>query len=54
MKKYSCAVILMLALQMAGIGGAGAHPDTTQPSTIADKTGNTQKLAGYFYLYWDA
>jgi len=54
MKKYFRPVILMLALQMAGIGGAGAHPDTTQPATIADKTANTQKLAGYFNLYWDA
>jgi hypothetical protein len=54
MKKYSRAVYLMLALQMAAIPGVGAHPDTTQPATIIEKTVNTQKLAGYFNLYWDA
>src|ERR1700732_2186153 len=54
MKKYSRAVLLMLALQMAARGGAGAHPDTTEPASISEKTANTQKLAGYFNLYWDA
>jgi Met-zincin/Domain of unknown function (DUF5117)/Domain of unknown function (DUF5118) len=54
MKKYARAVLLILALQMAAIGGAGARPDNTQPATISEKTANTQKLAGYFNLYWDA
>src|ERR1700726_3440770 len=53
MKKYSRAVLLILALQMAAMGGAGARPDNTQPATISEKTVNTQKLAGYFNLYWD-
>src|SRR3984893_9604100 len=54
MKKYARAVLLILTLQMAAIGGAGARPDNTQPATISEKTVNTQKLAGYFNLYWDA
>jgi hypothetical protein len=54
MEKYSRAVLLILALQMAATGGAGAHPDNVQPATISEKTANTEKLAGYFNLYWDA
>src|SRR6202051_268006 len=54
MKKYSRAVLLIPALQMAAIGGAGARPDNSQPATISEKTAITQKLAGYFNLYWDA
>ena len=54
MKKYTRAVPLMLALQMTAIGGAAARPDNTPPATITEKTANTQKLAGYFNLYWDA
>jgi Met-zincin/Domain of unknown function (DUF5117)/Domain of unknown function (DUF5118) len=54
MKKYTRAVRLMLALQMTAIGGAAARPDNTPPATITEKTANTQKLAGYFNLYWDA
>src|SRR3984957_3268441 len=53
MKKYSRAVLLILALQSAASGGAGARPDSTQPATISEKTVNTQQLAGYFNLYWD-
>src|ERR1700722_13766695 len=53
MKKYSRAVLLILALQIAAIDGSGAHPDNTQLATISEKTVNTQKLAGYFNLYWD-
>jgi len=34
--------------------GAAARPDATPTATIADKTAGTQKLAGYFNLYWDA
>jgi hypothetical protein len=54
MKKYARAVLLILALQLAAIDGAGARPDNIQPATISEKTANTQKLAGYFNLYWDA
>src|SRR6202790_4371131 len=54
MKKYSPAVLLILALQMAAICTAGARPDSSQPATISEKTANTQKFAGYFNLYWDA
>jgi len=54
MKKYSRAVLLILALQTAAMGVAGARPDNTQPATISEKTADTQKLAGYFNLYWDA
>jgi hypothetical protein len=34
--------------------GAGARPDAAPTVTITDKTAGTQKLAGYFNLYWDA
>jgi hypothetical protein len=54
MKKYSRAVCLILASQMAAIVGVAARPDTSQPATIAEKTASTQKLPGYFNLYWDA
>jgi hypothetical protein len=54
MKKYTGAVRLLLALQMIAIGAATAHPDNTPPTTIAEKTANTHKLAGYLNLYWDA
>jgi hypothetical protein len=54
MKKYTRAVRLMLALQLTAIGGAAARPDNAPPATITEKTANTQKLAGYFNLYWDA
>src|SRR3984885_8030162 len=54
MKKYTRVVQLMLALQMAAIGGAAARPDNPQSATITEKTTNTQKLIGYFNLYWDA
>src|SRR5258708_22734690 len=33
---------------------AGARAETGQTATIAEKTAGTQKLAGYFNLYWDA
>jgi hypothetical protein len=54
MKKYTRTVRLMLALQMTATGGAAARPDNTPPATITEKTANTQKLVGYFNLYWDA
>src|SRR3984893_3331094 len=54
MKKYCRAVLLVLALQMVWIGSVGALPDASQPATIAEKTANTQKMPGYFNLYWDA
>src|ERR1700693_1143547 len=53
MKKYVCAMLLILALQMAAMDGTAARPENTQPATISEKTVNTQKLAGYFNLYWD-
>jgi len=33
---------------------ATARPSAAQSSAIAEKTKDTQKLAGYFNLYWDA
>jgi hypothetical protein len=54
MKKYARAILLMLASQIASIGGAAPRPDNSQPATISEKTANTQKFAGYFNLYWDA
>src|SRR3984885_5967210 len=53
MKKYTRVVQLMLAVQMTATGGAAARPDNNQPATISEKTANTQKLVGYFNLYWD-
>ena len=53
MKKYPRAAYLIMALQMAAVGGAAARPDNTQPPAKAEKLANTQKLAGYFNLYWD-
>src|SRR6202166_1959948 len=53
MKKYPRAVLLILTLQTAALGSSGARADNTQPATISEKTVNTQKLAGYFNLYWD-
>src|SRR5437016_1796231 len=43
--------ILMVS---AASGVAAARPETPQTSTIAEKTAGTQKLPGYFNLYWDA
>ena len=54
MKKYSRAVLLILALQMAAIGGLPRVPIIPSLPRSAEKTANTQKLAGYFNLYWDA
>jgi hypothetical protein len=54
MKKYVCAVLLILTLQIGAMDGAAARPDNSQPATITEKTANTQKLAGYCNLYWDA
>jgi len=54
MKKYVRAAYLIMALQIATMSGtAAARPDNAQPPTITEKTANTQKLAGYFNLYWD-
>ena len=35
-------------------GSAAARSDSTQTPTITEKTAGTQKLPGYFNLYWDA
>src|SRR5579863_2915938 len=54
MKRLHCAGILvaMMAMTMAVVLIApGAH---AQGGTIAEKTKDAQKLAGYFNLYWDA
>src|SRR5579863_8552915 len=54
MKRLHCAGILvaMMAMTMAvALIAPGAH---AQGGTIAEKTKDAQKLAGYFNLYWDA
>jgi hypothetical protein len=53
MVKSSRACVLLLALQIAAFG-AFARPAPPQTTTIAEKTAGSQKLAGYFNLYWDA
>jgi hypothetical protein len=45
-------VIAILACLTADRGVA--HPDSAQTATITEKTAGSQKLAGYFNLYWDA
>ena len=42
--------ILMVS---AAPGVAAARPETSQTSTIGEKTAGAQKLPGYFNLYWD-
>src|SRR6202171_6107665 len=42
--------ILMVS---AASGVAAARPETSQTSTIGEKTAGAQKLPGYFNLYWD-
>src|SRR5579863_1006163 len=54
MKRLHCAGILvaMMAMTMVvALIAPGAH---AQGGTIAEKTKDAQKLAGYFNLYWDA
>ena len=53
MLKHSRWFLFFLFL-CAGGRDADAHPDAAQTPTIRDKTAGTQKLAGYFNLYWDA
>jgi hypothetical protein len=53
MVKSSRACVLLLALQIAAFG-ASARPAPPQTTTIAEKTAGSQKIAGYFNLYWDA
>ena len=49
---------LLASLLALGLGalplGAQQPPATNPPATIAEKTAGTQKLTGYFNLYWDA
>ena len=47
-----CSVALVL--QVAPIACAAAVDTAAATPSIADKTVGTQKLAGYFNLYWDA
>ena len=55
MMKCSRALLFLLALPI-GAPGAAPRPDTAPAAaaTITEKTAGTQKLAGYFNLYWDA
>ena len=55
MRKCSRALLFLLALPI-GAPGAAPRPDTAPAAaaTITGKTAGTQKLAGYFNLYWDA
>jgi hypothetical protein len=53
MVKFSCVLVFLLASQIAAFGAA-ARPDATQIATIVEKTTGSQKLSGYFNLYWDA
>ncbi|MDP9146371.1 MAG: DUF5118 domain-containing protein [Acidobacteriota bacterium] len=60
--KSSRWLVILLALQIAAYApvskAAGSRatterPDASKPATIAEKTAATQKLPGYFNLYWD-
>src|SRR5437879_12424245 len=44
----------LIHMVSAASGVAAARPETPQTSTIAERTAGSQKLAGYFNLYWDA
>jgi hypothetical protein len=52
MLKLSRWLLLSFAACLAA-SGVSVQPDSTQTPTIAEKTAGTQKLAGYFNLYWD-
>jgi Met-zincin/Domain of unknown function (DUF5117) len=43
----------LVLLVCTASGGAAARLETPQAPSIAEKTAGTQKLAGYFNLYWD-
>src|SRR3984893_5681073 len=53
MSKLSPCLWLSLAACCAA-STAAAHPDSAQTPTITEKTQGSEKLAGYFNLYWDA
>ena len=53
MSKLSRWFLFVLVASIAA-GSAAARPDSTQTPTITEKTAGTQKLAGYFNLYWDS
>src|ERR1700730_1835600 len=53
MSKLSRCLLLCLAACLAA-GRVGAHPDSTTTPTITEKIAGTEKLPGYFNLYWDA
>jgi hypothetical protein len=53
MSKLSRCLLLILLSCMV-LRSAAARPETPPAPTIAEKTAGTQKLAGYFNLYWDA
>src|ERR1700740_2938276 len=54
MLKRSCWSLFILLFLCLAARAAAARPDSTQTSTVTDKTAGMQKLAGYFNLYWDA
>jgi hypothetical protein len=54
MTKYSRASLALAVLFIASFSAAAARPDAATPPTISEKTAATQKLTGYFNLYWDA
>ncbi len=47
-------ILAARALSASAVPHAHARPDADAPATIAAKTAGTQKLPGYFNLYWDA
>jgi len=44
----------VVGLMVLGVQTCAASPGETQGNTIAERTKDGQKLAGYFNLYWDA
>src|SRR6266436_2626717 len=54
MLKVSIALILLAACVPQPAIAATALGDDKKPPTIAEKTAGTEKLSGYFNLYWDA
>src|SRR3979411_132738 len=53
MSKLSRWLVVAFLACLAADRGA-ANPDSAQTLTIAEKTAGTQRLTGYFNLYWDA
>jgi len=45
--------LVLLACTFRASNVAAAWPETAQTPTIAEKTAGTQKLPGYFNLFWD-